>query len=79
MKNGYYTRPELVREVKTVIANHHHLKPADIKIKFESPWKLHKFPTGLVQKFANIVISAAGFIPVHKTIAQNQSRKWYIS
>ncbi len=79
MKYGYYTKPEIVKCIKKVIAEEHDMKPTDISIDFKTRWQICRFPTGLIEKCALITIKTKGFEPAHRTLSQKQHQKWYIN
>jgi len=76
MKDGYFTRSEVTRQVKEVVAKSHGLKPRQVKLTFRTPWVECHFPTGLVQKCAYVELSSPGFRPERKTLEQARHKRW---
>ena len=72
-KKGYLTRAALVKEIKDVV---------DIKglrIKFDSRWQICKFPTGLIEKTAFVILTAPGYKTTTKWVCQKAHNKWSMS
>lgn len=79
IKDGYFTRAEITKQIKQVVAKAHGLEPSDILLNFVTPWRQCKFPTGLVAKCASIVLRSDGFRAAKKTLTQIRNKRWHLS
>ena len=79
IKDGYFTRAKITRQIKRIVAKSHGLEPSDILLNFATPWRQCKFPSGLVAKCASIVLRCEGFRAAKKTLTQIRNERWHLS
>lgn len=72
----YLTRSQVTREVKQVVAKTHNLRPSQVTLTFQSPWRECHFPTGHKAKYAFVTLSAPGFKESRKILEQDPYQKW---
>jgi len=69
-KKGYLTKAALVKEMKEVV------NVPGLQINFDGQWRITRFPSGLIEKAAFVILTAPEYRTTKKMVTQKAHCRW---